>query len=188
MPFYAVHGTYRNHLLSIARDGLGDHRRDVHLQDPEPGVEQTFQIKGKEEHATTILAELGDRGGDQPPVQPPHSFGGKSGSGKATAFLVCHGSFNPVHKHHVKIMVESRKALETAGYNVVAGILAPTHRSHLGRKRVEAVADLHRFAGLRLACAEADGPSGWLRCDPRGVWCWSSENMIEQLLEREFQI
>jgi hypothetical protein len=121
-----------------------------------------------------------------PQVQLPQDGGETPGSRKVTAFLVCHGSFNPVHKHHVEIMVESRKALETAGYNVVAGFLAPTHQSHLARKKKEAVADQHRFEGLRLACAEADDPSGWLRCDPRGVWYGSSEHMIEKLLECEF--
>ena len=103
------------------------------------------------------------------------------------AFLLCHGSFNPVHRHHVEIMVRARLKLEVAGYHVVAGVLAPCHRAHLRWKGVEALTDEHRFAALRLACAAAAGPAGWLRCDTRGIDYGSAHAMVRRLLKPEFQ-
>ena len=103
-------------------------------------------------------------------------------------FLVCHGSFNPVHRHHVEIMAKARVLLEGVGYRVIAGVFAPTHHTHLAWKRVTIIADEHRFSTLQLACAEpGDGPSGWLRCDVRGVDYRSDHHMIQELLQPEMR-
>ena len=40
------------------------------------------------------------------------------------AFIVCHGSFNPVTRNHVALMMRARASLEAAGYRVVLGVLA----------------------------------------------------------------
>lgn len=102
-------------------------------------------------------------------------------------WLAAHGSFNPVHRHHVEMMVAARRVLEAAGYEVVGGVLAPAHRSHLLSKGVAAVADRHRLEALRLACAAAEGPAGWLRDEPRGFDYGSCHRMMAQLLQPEFE-
>lgn len=103
------------------------------------------------------------------------------------AFLVCHGSFNPVHWHHVEIMVKARAKLEASGYRVIAGVLAPCNRGHLLWKGGGAISDEHRLAALKLACEDAAGPAGWLRCDARGMRFGSGSGMIRRLLAAEFR-
>jgi nicotinic acid mononucleotide adenylyltransferase len=98
------------------------------------------------------------------------------------AVVVCHGSFNPVHLHHVAIMVRARAALEAAGYRVVAGMLAPCHSDRLIKKcGRDAIDDAHRFEALRLACKDAEGPQGWLYADFRGVNHTSGRSLISVL-------
>ena len=112
---------------------------------------------------------------------------GSTVTGKGFAYIACHGSFNPVHRHHVEIMVKAKMKLESEGYKVIAGVLAPTHFSHLARKGVQAVLDAHRFQVLCLACEEAEGePKGWLRSDTRGVHYGSCYKMMKNLLSFEF--
>lgn len=101
------------------------------------------------------------------------------------ALVVCHGSFNPVHRSHVAIMVQARRQLEAAGFLVLAGVMAPTNREYLVWKGVEALSDERRFEALRLACRHAEGPEGWLRLDERGQEYGSGRRMISELLEPE---
>lgn len=105
---------------------------------------------------------------------------------KKRAYLLSHGSFNPVHRHHVEMMVLARKRLEDAGYSVVAGVLAPTCREHISWKGIPAMGDEFRLVALRMACSTAGRPLGWLRCDPRGVNYGSVHKMMKQLLDAEF--
>jgi nicotinic acid mononucleotide adenylyltransferase len=98
------------------------------------------------------------------------------------AFVVCHGSFNPVHRDHVAIMVQARAALEAAGYRVVAGVLAPCDRTRLFWKcRRDTIDDDHRLKALQLACVDAEGPAGWLGVDARGCQHTSGWSLIKVL-------
>jgi len=102
------------------------------------------------------------------------------------AFLVTHGSFNPVHRQHVEMMVAARAALEEAGFSVQRGIMGITPQWHVQRKGAEAVTDSHRLAALQLACdaicgAEQTGPPGWLMPDARGVEYGSGHQFAKAL-------
>ena len=86
-------------------------------------------------------------------------------SSSKEAFLVLHGSFNPVHTDHVATLAAARRRLQDAGWNVRAGILAPTDKDHVIRKcGDDTINDVHRFALLNLACLSQ---CEWLRCDLR---------------------
>ena len=103
------------------------------------------------------------------------------------AFLVCHGSFNPVHKDHFAMMISARRALESAGYRVINSILAPTDRTHIERKGIEVMDDAHRFEALRLACQEHnEDADGQFTFDIRGVRYGSGYAMIRRLLQPEY--
>ena len=78
-------------------------------------------------------------------------------AGAKLAFLVCHGSFNPVHNGHLAIMTAAQRILERDGYRVVASILAPTDRAHIMGKGAAAMVDEHRYETLRMACRETHG-------------------------------
>ena len=42
------------------------------------------------------------------------------------AIIVCHGSFNPVHHHHIEMMVAAKTRLENEGFTVVKGLMGVT--------------------------------------------------------------
>lgn len=97
------------------------------------------------------------------------------------AFLLSHGSFNPVHRHHLEMMVQARCRLEAAGFEVVRGYLAITPGSRLAQKGAEALTDQHRLAALRLGCDSVPGPRGWLIAEPRGVNFGSGSALVNGL-------
>jgi nicotinic acid mononucleotide adenylyltransferase len=77
--------------------------------------------------------------------------------------LVATGGFCPIHAGHVHMLDAARAAAEAAGYDVVAGYLAPDHDEYVRQKcGIEAVP-----ASVRLSqCAAAVEPLDWLRVDP----------------------
>lgn len=97
------------------------------------------------------------------------------------AFLVMHGSFNPVHRHHLEMMVHARQHLEAAGFRVLRGILAITDSSRLTQKGVEPISDEHRLAALQLGCNSMPGPPGWLVPEERGVNYGSGNQLVHGL-------
>mmetsp|Transcript_90005 Transcript_90005/g.178929 ORF Transcript_90005/g.178929 Transcript_90005/m.178929 type:complete len:787 (+) Transcript_90005:50-2410(+) len=97
------------------------------------------------------------------------------------AFLVSHGSFNPVHRHHLEMMEAARQQLEDAGFHVVRGVLGITPASRLKEKGADAVADRHRLAALQLGCDFSSGPRGWLVPEARGVKCKSGRQLVRLL-------
>ena len=71
-----------------------------------------------------------------------------------SAFIIVHGSFNPVHRQHIDMMIRAKERLEEAGYDVVRGVMAMTSREYLQRKTGgAAMKDRHRIAMLHLACS-----------------------------------
>ena len=70
------------------------------------------------------------------------------------AFMILHGSFNPVHRQHIDMMIRAKERLEEAGYDVVRGVMAMTSRDYLQNKTGgAAMKDRHRIAMLHLACS-----------------------------------
>ena len=71
-----------------------------------------------------------------------------------SAFIILHGSFNPVHRQHIDMMIRAKERLEEAGYDVVRGVMAMTSHEYLQRKTGgAAMKDRHRIAMLHLACS-----------------------------------
>jgi len=104
--------------------------------------------------------------------------------GKSRCILLSHGSFNPVHKHHVEMMVRAKCAAEKAGYVVVKGILAPTAEACLQYK---CGADVLQ-AGVRMqALGAAILPHHWLEVDPRGMRMSTSASMLRQFALPELE-
>eukprot|EP00927_Polykrikos_kofoidii_P073791 TRINITY_DN69816_c0_g1_i1.p1 TRINITY_DN69816_c0_g1~~TRINITY_DN69816_c0_g1_i1.p1 ORF type:complete len:507 (-),score=65.23 TRINITY_DN69816_c0_g1_i1:212-1669(-) len=94
-------------------------------------------------------------------------------------FLVCHGSFNPVHRQHLEMMVQARQQLQAAGFAVVRGIMAITPSKRLKQKGVPSVLDKHRLAALQLGC-DAVGQD-WLVSEARGVEFGSGHRLVQGL-------
>lgn len=119
---------------------------------------------------------MGDEGPSVSQPEPPAKL----------AFLLNHGSFNPVHKHHIDMMVQSKKRLERQGYKVLGGSMAITNADFIKRKKeAEPLLEVHRTTSLTLACESAPGPPGWLKPDFRGVDFLSAGRMIQKLIEDE---
>eukprot|EP00931_Biecheleriopsis_adriatica_P050067 TRINITY_DN28981_c0_g2_i1.p1 TRINITY_DN28981_c0_g2~~TRINITY_DN28981_c0_g2_i1.p1 ORF type:complete len:485 (+),score=79.93 TRINITY_DN28981_c0_g2_i1:75-1529(+) len=102
-------------------------------------------------------------------------------SQRRPAFIVSHGSFNPVHRHHLEMMVRARQCLESAGYEVVRGVMAITPTTRLARKGAEAVIDYHRLEALRIGCDSMLETRGWLAPEPRGVDFGSGGQLVNGL-------
>eukprot|EP00092_Neocalanus_flemingeri_P006042 GFUD01006510.1.p1 GENE.GFUD01006510.1~~GFUD01006510.1.p1 ORF type:complete len:454 (+),score=106.44 GFUD01006510.1:172-1533(+) len=82
--------------------------------------------------------------------------------------LALGGSFNPVHKHHIQIMVKSKQWLEeNTDFQVVAGILVVTTGNYLKQKfrkdETKIMTDEHRMNLCKLAC---EAHSDWLMVHP----------------------
>jgi len=135
---------------------------------------------GKEFHQAAPLAGAGVAGPSAAPAAASEAAAKLSdGGAPRPAFLLCHGSFNPVHRHHFEMMVAARACLEKAGFRVVRGLLAITHGRRMAHKGVAAVSDVHRLAALRRGC-EAVG-AGWLAPEPRGVEYGSGGRLAQGL-------
>ena len=50
------------------------------------------------------------------------------------AVTVAHGSFNPMHNHHIAMMIAARKRLEDEGFTVLKGFMGLTSQSALKTK------------------------------------------------------
>ena len=108
-----------------------------------------------------------------PSVAPPSAAPSPSPSAafaptvaRGPLVLVTHGSFNPVHRGHVAMMVRSKRFLEEEGFAVVGGVMAITRAEHIRAKGKQAYSDDVRCRLLALACASEP----WLRhCGGAGV-------------------
>lgn len=108
------------------------------------------------------------------------------GEHRPRAYLVNHGSFSPVHRHHVVMMLKAKERLEADGFEVVAGVLGITHAGWIERKGAAAIKDDHRVATIRLACEE-EHAQHWLKPDERGVHVGSCWRLDEQYTKAEIQ-
>ena len=73
--------------------------------------------------------------------------------------LITHGSMNPVHQGHIRMMVRAKERLEAEGYTVVGGEIAITRQTHIANKGAPAMHDSVRLSLIDLASAA----HGWLR-------------------------
>ena len=91
------------------------------------------------------------------PLPPRRAFGARP------LALVTTGGFCPIHAGHVAMLEAARAAAQAAGYDVIAGYLAPDHDEYVRQKcGVEAIP-----ASVRLSqCAAAAESHGWLSVDP----------------------
>lgn len=105
--------------------------------------------------------------------------------GKPLAVLVNHGSFNPVHEHHIRGMEQAKERLETAGYVVVEGIFAITNSEYIRQKGTEAMTDECRVLAMEEAFRELG--RGWMRPDARGVLCGSGRSFIREIADGEMR-
>ena len=67
---------------------------------------------------------------------------------KPKAFLVFHGSFNPLHLGHVETMRQARLRVEVEGYHVIRGVVAMTDTGYVKHKKGQCLKDLHRVQAL----------------------------------------
>ena len=72
-----------------------------------------------------------------------------------------HGSFNPVHRHHLKAMEKAREVLNEKGIEVRKGLMAITPSKRLRQKGAEAMTDEHRLEALKIGCETIGGTNGW---------------------------
>lgn len=98
--------------------------------------------------------------------------------------LLAHGSFNPVHRHHVQMMMRAKDAANEAGYKVVKAIMAPTAQEYLQFKGVQRVRQDVRLEALAAAVAHLP----WLEVDPRGEAYGSGCSMLRSTVLPELEI
>ena len=67
---------------------------------------------------------------------------------KPAAFLVFHGSFNPLHLGHVETMRQAFLTLEAEGYHVIRGVVAMADTEYVKRKKDRCLKDVHRIQAL----------------------------------------
>jgi nicotinic acid mononucleotide adenylyltransferase len=83
------------------------------------------------------------------------SMSGNNGS--KLVFLLLSGSFNPVHTQHVRTLLVTRKYLESLGWIVVGGFLAPSSDAYVQEKLgAEGLPLRLRIALCKLAIEEID--------------------------------
>ena len=88
---------------------------------------------------------------------------------KPPAIIICHGSFNPVHKHHLKMMETAKHCLEANGFEVKYGIMAITAQGALHRKCKKTLSNDDRMKLINQACKEPDQGYEWIHAEGRGV-------------------
>ena len=107
---------------------------------------------------------------------------------KRTIILSLGGSFNPIHKNHIDIMVKAKEWLEeNTDFKVVSGILVVTTDNYLknkfGRTSEKILTAEHRMALCKLSC----GPhEEWLAVHPvpcvsayrAGLTYWNNDNTM----------
>ena len=96
-------------------------------------------------------------------------------AGKQKVVLINHGSFNPVHSHHVQMMEMAKIKMGNNGYDVVQGYLAIAPQRHLVQKGCGIVTDEHRIGAIYAICG---GPlsGSWISPDIRGTVCIRRSN------------
>jgi nicotinic acid mononucleotide adenylyltransferase len=92
-------------------------------------------------------------------ASPSYKQGGR------LAFLAFSGSFNPVHSQHIRALNLARTALESSGWAVPGGFLAPSSDDYISDKLRQAVLSLDRRTKL---CELATEESDWLSVIPWG--------------------
>ena len=98
------------------------------------------------------------------------------GSFENLGFLILSGSFNPIHTQHVRALEAARRYLESVGWCVVGGFLAPSSDEYVKAKlRANALTIGQRIKLCKLAvegsdwinvCSKGELSSNWVR---RGV-------------------
>ena len=145
-------------LLDAIRNGLGLHGIVVITSEI---VKPTNELMSKLEKKVMLLESNGTISMMFRPMLPPHpeKEASKSDDGKdddkediasstvvnevrtttlptqnKVAILLNHGSFNPVHAHHVEMMQAAKVKLEDSGYLVKKGLMAITPRDIVAHK------------------------------------------------------
>eukprot|EP00931_Biecheleriopsis_adriatica_P073089 TRINITY_DN47447_c0_g1_i1.p1 TRINITY_DN47447_c0_g1~~TRINITY_DN47447_c0_g1_i1.p1 ORF type:complete len:652 (+),score=71.61 TRINITY_DN47447_c0_g1_i1:35-1990(+) len=104
-------------------------------------------------------------------------------NGGTRCMLLAHGSFNPVHRHHIEMIVAAKAAAEQAGFVVVKVVLACTAQEYLEHKNVDRVLQSTRMQALEAAIR----PYNWLEVDARGGNYASGSSMLHQVLLPELR-
>ena len=99
---------------------------DIEEVGPDDGIKSVKQV------ATNLLT-------NQPALVPICEGGGCSSepkvkpalSNKMPAIIISHGSFNPVHRHHLMMMETAKHCLEENGFEVKYGVMAITAQEKL---------------------------------------------------------
>ena len=79
-----------------------------------------------------------------------------------------HSSFNPVHRHHIEMMVAAKRRLEEEGFHVIKGLMAIASQTALLDKCEWALSDEERLHCIQLSCEDHEEARGWLYGDSRG--------------------
>lgn len=103
---------------------------------------------------------------------------------KGDAFLVNHGSFNPVHRGHIFMMTAAKERVEAAGYRVVSAYLGLTDKDWIHGKGIKALDDDIRVQCCNLLATEMG--HSWIRGEVRGTTVGSGFQMIGEVLGPQY--
>ena len=85
------------------------------------------------------------------------------------AMIVAHGSFNPIHNHHIAMMITARKRLEEEGFVVLRGLIGLSSQKALEAECEWALSQEERLHCIHSACDDNEEAKGWIQGDPQGT-------------------
>ena len=101
-----------------------------------------------------------------------------------TAILICHGSFNPIHKQHLEMMQTAKECLEKNGFKVIQGLMGVTPQEKLKLKCKVAIPSDTRIKLINIACKEPGKDYSWIQADGRGSKFTSGTAYASHLRQR----
>jgi hypothetical protein len=110
-----------------------------------------------------------------------------SNSGRQLAFLLLSGSFNPVHTQHIGALCVTKNYVESLGWTVVGGFLAPSSDIYVQGKLGSDALPLKRR--IALCCLAIEGLD-WLSVCVRGEMSsnWTCRSIRSELERNCFDI
>ena len=94
--------------------------------------------------------------------------------------LLTTGSFCPIHQGHIDMMINARKAVEAAGYDVLGGYISPGHDEYITMKVKDKAIPIHARLKQIQDLINANQLQDWLMPDSwEGLFCRVAVNFTD---------
>ena len=103
--------------------------------------------------------------------------------------LITTGAFCPIHQGHIDMMVAARKAVDEAGYDVLAAYISPGHDEYINLKIKEKAIPIHYRIKMIQEMIQLNGLQDWLLPDPwEGVFNRVAVNFTDVVYRLELYL